>query len=102
MATVISNVIDRNLPLREAILAPRVLWSTSESERVYVEIFLPVEVEEVGVFVYQPISRTRPPVRQSQFTRFGAVNAVHVDPQTGTMSGVGATRRKGHALGARY
>lgn len=105
VATVISNIVDRDLPLREAILAPRILWSTSEGERIYVEVFPPIEeaeVDELGGFGYEPMFRTRPPVRQSRFTRFGAVNAVYVDPDSGEMSGVGDPRRNGHAQGVRF
>jgi len=105
VATVISNIVDRDLDLREAVIAPRVLWSTMQQLGVYAEIFPPItkeQIDELGAYGYEPIFRAQIPVKQSRFARFGAVNAVHFDRDSGVMTGVGDPRRNGNALGARF
>jgi gamma-glutamyltranspeptidase/glutathione hydrolase len=105
VATVVSNIIDRNLGLREAVLAPRILWSTMQRPGIYAEVFPPITPEQIGQlgsFGYKPIFRAELPVRLSQFARFGAVNAVYVDAESGVLTGVGDPRRNGSALGARF
>ena len=103
VATVISNVVDRQLDLREAVLAPRVLWDNSSNPRVYAEIFPPIteeQIDELARFGYEPIFRAQLPVKQSRFARFGAVNAVLFDRYSRIMTGVGDPRRNGNAIGA--
>lgn len=104
VATVISNVVDRGLDLRSAVLAPRILWNTGKEPGIYAEIFTPIseqQIAELEAFGYETIIRVQLPVRQSQFSRFGSVNAVHLDRLTRMLTGVGDPRRNGHALGAR-
>jgi len=105
VATIISNVVDRKLGLREAVLAPRVLWGPYKGFSYYAEIFHSItkeQVDELGTFGYEPILRARLPTRLSGFSRFGSVNAVHFDRESRVMTGVGDPRRNGTALGARY
>lgn len=105
VASVISNVVDRNLDLRRAVIAPRVLWSTMQQLGIYAEVFPPItreQIDHLESFGYEPIFRAELPVRQSRFARFGAVNAVHLDRESGIMTGVGDPRRNGNALGARF
>ena len=105
VATVISNFVDRKLDLREAVIAPRILWGTVDIPGVYAEIFPPItkeQIDELGTFGYEPIFRAQLPVKQNRFARFGAVNAVHLDRESGVMTGVGDPRRNGTALGARF
>jgi len=105
VATVISNAVDRSLDLREAVIAPRVLWSTMQNLGVYAEVFPPITQEQIAElrrYGYDSIFRAQLPVRQSRFARFGAVNAVHYDRESGVMTGVGDPRRNGNALGARF
>jgi gamma-glutamyltranspeptidase/glutathione hydrolase len=105
VATVISNVVDRNLGLRDAVLAPRILWGPFKGSTFYAEIFPPIteaQVDELGSFGYEPIRRARPPARLSNFSRFGSVNAAHFDRESRVMTGVGDPRRSGHACGARF
>jgi gamma-glutamyltranspeptidase/glutathione hydrolase len=105
VATIISNVVDRKLDLRDAVIAPRILWGTVDIPGLYAEIFPPItgeQIIELGAFGYEPIFRAQIPVRQSRFVRFGAVNAVHFDRESQVMSGVGDPRRNGNALGARF
>jgi gamma-glutamyltranspeptidase/glutathione hydrolase len=105
VATVISNVVDRQLDLREAVLAPRVLWGPYKGSTYYAEIFPPIteqQIDELGSYGYEPMTRAKPPARLSNFSRFGSVNAVYFDFTSGAMTGVGDPRRTGAALGARY
>jgi gamma-glutamyltranspeptidase/glutathione hydrolase len=105
VASVISNIVDRGFDLRGAVLAPRVLWSTMQQPGIYAEVFPPITAEQIrrlGNYGYKPIFRAELPVRQSRFARFGAVNAVYVDPESGVMTGVGDPRRNGSSLGAGF
>jgi len=105
MASVISNVVDRKLGLRQSVIAPRILWSTMQDLGIYAEIFPPItreQIDELGSFGYKPIFRAQLPVRQSRLSRFGAVNAVLYDRENGVMTGVGDPRRNGAALGAGF
>lgn len=105
VATVISNVVDRNLGLRDAVLAPRILWSFLQGSTFYAEIFPPItelQINELGSFGYEPVWRAQPPARLSNFSLFGSVNGVHLDRETRVLTGVGDPRRSGHARGARF
>jgi len=105
VASVISNVVDRKLGLHQAVIAPRILWSTMQNLGIYAEIFPPITREQIyhlESFGYKPVFRAQLPVRQSRLARFGAVNAVHYDRDNGVMTGVGDPRRNGAALGAGF
>ena len=47
VATVVSNVVDRNFGLREAVLAPRVLWGPYLKSSFYAEILPPITAEQI-------------------------------------------------------
>jgi gamma-glutamyltranspeptidase/glutathione hydrolase len=105
ISTVISNVVDRNLLLREAILAPRILWGPHKQVRFFAEIIPPItetQIDELNTFGYKPLRRVIPPTRLNNFARLGSVNAVHFDRETRVMTGVGDPRRNGTALGVRF
>jgi gamma-glutamyltranspeptidase/glutathione hydrolase len=105
LATVISNIVDRRLGLREAVLAPRVLWGPYKGYSYYAEVFQSItkgQVRELRTFGYDPIFGVRLPVRLSRFSRTGSVNAVHFDRESRIMTGVGDPRRNGAAVGARF
>jgi gamma-glutamyltranspeptidase/glutathione hydrolase len=105
VATVVSNVVDRQMGLLEAVLAPRVLWGPFKKSSFYAEILPPItpeQIDELTTFGYKPIKRARPPARLSHFSRFGSTNSVYLDRTSGVMTGVGDPRRSGNALGARY
>jgi gamma-glutamyltranspeptidase/glutathione hydrolase len=105
VASVISNVVDRDFDLRRAVIAPRVLWSTMQQLGIYAEIFPPItreQIDHLESFGYEPIFRAELPVRQSRLARFGAVNAVHFDRESGILTGVGDPRRDGNARGVRF
>jgi len=105
VATVVSNVVDREFSLREAVLAPRILWGPFKRSSYYAEIIPPVtteQIDELDSFGYEPILRTLPPARLSNFSRFGSTNAVLFDRVSGVMTGVGDPRRNGVSRGARF
>jgi gamma-glutamyltranspeptidase/glutathione hydrolase len=104
LALVISNVVDRGMVLRDAVLAPRVMWGGIDPAKAYLEIRDPYserdadELEELG---YPELYRLRFPPRPIDLTAFGGVNAVAFNPATGVFSGVGDPRRSGYAEGPR-
>jgi gamma-glutamyltranspeptidase/glutathione hydrolase len=105
VSTVISNIVDRKFDLRRAVLAPRILWGPYKGSSFYAEIIPPVteaQIDELGSFGYEPMLRTLPPARLSNFSRFGSTNSVYFDHATGLMTGVGDPRRNGTALGAGF
>jgi gamma-glutamyltranspeptidase/glutathione hydrolase len=109
---VITNVVDRGMPLGEAVAAPRVLadrpnprnpkgcsLAPSDPEsvpKVYLELAGPITVEqadelEARGFVDQ--DRLAFPVHGRTLRAFGGLTAVMVDPATGLLVGVGDPRR---------
>jgi gamma-glutamyltranspeptidase / glutathione hydrolase len=114
---VVSNVVDRALPLGEAVTAPRVLVTRPIPEkstkpcqtartdplaenRFYVEVIDPITLKQADALVLRGFSdQTRVTLQNSLYDRrvFGAVNAVMVDPATGLLVGVGDPRRVGAA-----
>ena len=105
VTTVISNVVDRNLGLRDAVLAPRILLEPYRNSNIKAEVIPPItgeQIDELASFGYQRIQRTEPPVKLSHFAHFGSVNAVHFNRQSRVLTGVGDPRRNGEALGARF
>jgi gamma-glutamyltranspeptidase/glutathione hydrolase len=106
VTAVISNVIDREMGIRDAVIAPRVLWNSAhDPPRVCIEITDQVTQKDADTLqsygfehmfrlVYSPI-----PIADSGF--FGGVNAVRFDPVTGVFSGIGDPRRSGFAEGPR-
>ncbi len=103
---VISNVIDRGMAIRDAVVAPRVLWnSASDPSRICIEITDPItrkDADELQTYGFDHIFRLEfPPVPSGDLAFFGGVNAVLYDPATGVYSGVGDPRRSGYAEGPR-
>jgi gamma-glutamyltranspeptidase/glutathione hydrolase len=103
VATVVSNVIDRGLPLADAVAAPRALWSLGDSTRGFMlEIAPPVRaaharaLESMG---YQERFFVDFPALYQDVSKFGGVNAILRDPETGRLTGVGDPRRIGDARG---
>jgi len=103
---VISKVIDRNMGIRDAVVAPRVLWNSAhDPERICIEITDPItkkDADRLQTFGFDHMFRLDfPPVPRGDLAFFGGVNAVFYDPTTGIFSGVGDPRRSGFALGPR-
>jgi gamma-glutamyltranspeptidase/glutathione hydrolase len=103
---VISNIIDRNMDLKAAVAAPRVLWNSAhDPPRVCLEIADPVttnDADRLQSFGFKHMYRFEyPPNPLSDSAFFGGVNAVLYDSATGIFSGVGDPRRSGFAEGPR-
>jgi gamma-glutamyltranspeptidase/glutathione hydrolase len=103
---VISNVIDRDMGIRDAVVAPRVLWNSAhDPARVCIEITDPItkkDADKLQNFGFDHMFRLEfPPVPRGDLAFFGGVNAVFYDPTTGVFSGVGDPRRSGFAEGPR-
>ena len=104
VATVISNMVDRGQSLRDAVAAPRVVWGGIKSLRAFVEIAPPITDADItaleGIGHSGMTTVSFPPVI-SEFVKFGGVNAVGFDPETGSFIGVVDPRRGGLAEGPR-
>jgi gamma-glutamyltranspeptidase/glutathione hydrolase len=103
---VISNVVDRDMGIRDAVVAPRVLWNSAhDPARICIEITDPItkrDANKLQSFGFDHMFRLEfPPVPLADLAFFGGVNAVLYDPATGIFSGVGDPRRSGFAEGPR-
>jgi gamma-glutamyltranspeptidase/glutathione hydrolase len=103
---VISNVIDRHMSIRDAVVAPRVLWNSAhDPHRICLEIADPItkrDADRLQSFGFEHMYRLEyPPIPLSDSAFFGGVNAVLYDPTTAIFSGVGDPRRNGFAFGPR-
>jgi len=121
IAAVVTNVVDRAMPLREAVTAPRALANRSNpekdrkgcrtaptdplpEEKNYIEIIEPITPEQADALALRGFSQQkRVSTRNPLYDRrsFGGVNAVIVDPSTGMLIGVGDPRRHGGAAAPR-
>ncbi len=103
VATVISNIVDRGMGLAEAVDAPRVLWSKGVTTKgLIIEVFPPVtrlDASLLETMGYEPGLVVELPAKYLELGKFGAVNAVYRDPETGILTGVGDPRRNCVALG---
>jgi gamma-glutamyltranspeptidase/glutathione hydrolase len=119
VAAVVTNVVDRAMPLREAVVAPRALANRSNTEmkrkgcqtartdplpeeKNYIEIIEPITLKQADMLALRGFSdQYRVSLRDPAYDRrsFGGVNAVMVDPSTGLLIGVGDPRRHGGAAG---
>jgi gamma-glutamyltranspeptidase len=103
---VISNVIDRDMGIRDAVVAPRVLWNSAhDPPRICIEITDPItkkDADRLQSFGFEDMFRLEfPPVPRADLAFFGGVNVVLYDSSTGVFSGVGDPRRSGFAEGPR-
>ncbi len=105
LASVISNMLDRGMDLREAVEAPRVLWEGGKESRTYAEIAGPVTealVVPLNAMGYEhPVEALHFPSPPTDIADFGGVNAATFDPASGTYIGVADPRRGGLAGGPR-
>jgi gamma-glutamyltranspeptidase/glutathione hydrolase len=105
VALVISNVVDRQMSVRDAVLAPRTVWDTSKEEPgILIEVFPPNTgevVETLEARGYKIVQRVEFPATAKDFISCGAVNAVVFDPGRKSFAGAGDPRRQGVALAAR-
>ena len=103
---VISKVIDRDMGIRDAVVAPRVLWNSAiDPARVCIEISPPItkknadRLQKSGFEHMFRIEYTDAPAKDAGF--FGGVNAVLYDANSGVFRGTGDPRRSGFAEGPR-
>ena len=121
IVAVVTNVVDRAMPLREAVTAPRALANRSNpekdrkgcrtaptdplpEEKTYIEIIDPITPAHSDALALRGFSeQKRISTRSTLYERrgFGGVNAVIVDPATGMLIGVGDPRRHGAAAAPR-
>jgi gamma-glutamyltranspeptidase/glutathione hydrolase len=104
VAQVISNVVDRELSVREAVLAPRILWDSDFEPGIIIEVFPPTTREDVTTLEdrgYRVLKMVEYPATRRDFINCGAVNAVVFDSARQSFAGAGDPRRQGVALGAR-
>ncbi len=87
---VLMNLIDRKMNIQQAVNAPRVHWE----ERLYMESRIPRRVRRGLADRGYNIS-----VRRAYDIYFGGVQAILIDPQTGTRYGAADPRRDGAAIG---
>jgi gamma-glutamyltranspeptidase/glutathione hydrolase len=106
VALVISNIVDRQMSVREAVLAPRTVWDASKEEHgILIEVFPPITSEVVDSLEargYKIVQRVEFPATAKDFINCGAVNAVVYDPDRESFAGAGDPRRQGFALAARH
>ncbi|MFH1175879.1 MAG: gamma-glutamyltransferase, partial [Acidobacteriota bacterium] len=102
---VISNAIDRDMGLREAIEAPRVLWGLRKGVgRLTIEVRPPITAsvpEDLRRRGYEDLILVQYPTTIGSLSPLGGVNAVQFDPATRTFTGASDPRRGGFALGPR-
>jgi len=106
VADVISRMVDRGMGVRDAVIAPRVLWGAGDNDPVaYLELVDPITEENVDLLEQMGfkgmIVLRYPPPNPITLADFGGVNAVAYDSQTGVFTGVGDPRRYGSAMGPR-
>jgi gamma-glutamyltranspeptidase/glutathione hydrolase len=100
IVSVVVGVVDRGLPLCEAVSAPRALWGGNADPCLYLELVEPITVEVAETLAARGFARQKRlafPADDYALTDFGGVNALYVDPADGTMVGVGDPRRQGAA-----
>jgi gamma-glutamyltranspeptidase/glutathione hydrolase len=100
----ITAVVDRQLPLCEAVAAPRALWGGNRDRESYIEIVDPIteaQADALKARGFERQVRLTYPASAIDLTDFGGVNAIFIDPSDGTMVGVGDPRRQGVAAAPR-
>jgi gamma-glutamyltranspeptidase/glutathione hydrolase len=106
VTTVISNVVDRQMGIRDAVAAPRTFWNSAhDPPRFCLEIAGSITSHDAAIlreFGYNDMYVLRySNASVGQFAFFGAVNAVAYDSRTGEFTGVADPRRAGFAVGPR-
>ena len=108
VSEVVSNMVDRDLGIRDAVSAPRVLWGGRLWMRFWIELAGPFTDADVHAFEqmgFGPGTVVRFPAPDdpgdTTLTNLGGVNAVGWSVDTKTYVGVGDSRRYGSAKGPR-
>jgi gamma-glutamyltranspeptidase/glutathione hydrolase len=101
---VVSNLVDRGLPLCEAVTAARAVWSGFPDDTVYLEMVDPITDAQADTLKERGFTRQKRqtyPATPIELTEFGGANALLVDPADGALVGVGDPRRQGVAVAPR-
>ena len=108
VADVVSKMVDRGMSVRDAVTAPRVVWGGMSWKRAHIEVVDPISEEDVLAleqmgFENMTVLRYPPPdaPEDTSVTKFGGINAIGYDPETGEFTGIGDPRRWGSAKGPR-
>ncbi|HSO23687.1 MAG TPA: gamma-glutamyltransferase [Chondromyces sp.] len=104
-ATIVSNLVDREMGLAEAVAAPRILWGGTNNRRVSIEVVEPFTEDDVAALEatgYEGMTALRfPAPADDTAVNFGGVNIVGYDASVGAYVGVVDPRRGGLAEGPR-
>lgn len=98
----VSNLVDRDMGVREAVLAPRVMWGGTTEPKLYLEIRSPIthsDADRLTEAGFGDVYRLLHPPRYIDLNFFGGVNIVAYDAKTEEYVGVGDPRRSGYAMG---
>jgi len=104
VGNVVSNLVDRQMGLEEAIAVPRVLFGGLDVFGSYIEVTPPISaaaVDELEAMGHTIVERYSYPAVSRTIVLYGGVNAVGWDADAMTFVGVGDGRRWGSAQGAR-
>jgi gamma-glutamyltranspeptidase/glutathione hydrolase len=105
LAGIISNLIDREMSLHEAVSAPRIVWGGISSINIEAEVGETItdsQLDALDEMEYEhPAERSYLPDDPMNLIEFGGVNAVSADFGSGTFIGIVDHRRGGLAAGPR-
>jgi len=104
IANVISNLVDREMGLEEAIATPRVLFGGGDVLAPWMEVATPITDAHIDALEgagHAAAKRVHFPPTTACAVYFGGVNAVGWDADAMTFVGVGDGRRWGSAKGPR-
>ncbi|HQU34411.1 MAG TPA: gamma-glutamyltransferase, partial [Thermoanaerobaculaceae bacterium] len=102
MAVVLSAIADRGDDLRQAVATPRAVWGfDDQGQKGYLELAGEITPERAAALEKQGFRRSYEqgfPARWIDLMVFGGTNALLIDPDGHTFTGVGDPRRQGVAV----
>ena len=102
---IISNLLDRGMPLGSAVAFPRVLWTVrGKNSMLDLEVAPPVTkrmLDDLKALGYTKLELVEYPAPRKLINRLGAANAVLFDSRSATFVGTADARRSGNAAGPR-
>ncbi len=104
IATVVSNLVDAEMNLGEAMAAPRALYGGTANPHPSIEVLDPItdaDADAIAAMSFESLERYHYPPRTRRIMVFGGVNALSYDKKERTWVGVGDPRRWGSAMGPR-
>ena len=102
VVNIVSNLVDRRLPLCEAVTAARAIWGGMPGDTAAFELVDPITAADADTLRARGFTtRLRTyPADSLALTEFGGANAIVVAPD-GTVTGAGDPRRQGIPIAAR-